>query len=168
MGIEIERKFLVVNDSWRSCVSDNVEMRQGYFTSDKMIQDTGQKASMRIRIEGDKAVLNIKSCQTGMVRQEFECPIDYNDGLQLLNLCVGSVIHKRRHYIIMGDIVWEVDEFFGDNKGLIVAEVELSDIAQSIDTPSWIGREVTDDMRYTNLALSSNPFCNWGSWDQGD
>ena len=161
MGIEIERKFLVTGSLWRLYVDSTTEMSQGYFTSADVIGSTGQKASIRIRVEDIRAFLNVKSCQSGHTRQEFEYPIGIMEALQMLDLCMGEVVRKKRHRVHFGNHVWEVDEFLGNNAGLVVAEVELQSADEDVILPTWVTQEVTDDLRYTNLALSTNPYINW-------
>jgi adenylate cyclase len=124
--------------------------------------DSGaQKASVRVRIQGDAAYLNIKSRELGHTRQEFDYPIPVGDARDLLALCVGGLIDKRRHLVHHGGLLWEVDEFLGDNAGLVVAEVELQSADQAFDRPGWAGAEVTDELRYYNLALASHPYSRW-------
>ena len=161
MGIEIERKFLVTGDGWRAAAHAVIPMAQGYINDSASIDSGAQQASVRVRIQGEQAFLNLKSRDIGHTRQEFDYPIPVNDARALLALCVGGLIDKRRHLVRHGDLLWEVDEFLGDNAGLVVAEVELDDAAQAIDLPEWVGAEVTDDVRYYNLALAAHPFSRW-------
>jgi len=161
MGIEIERKFLVAGDGWREAAHDVVPMAQGYLNDIGAMDRGEQKASVRIRIQGDAAFLNLKSRELGRTRQEFDYPIPVADARALLALCVGGVIEKRRHLVRHGDHLWEVDEFLGDNTGLVVAEVELGDANEDFVKPAWAGKEVTDAARYYNLALASHPFSAW-------
>ncbi|MCL7713243.1 CYTH domain-containing protein [Stenotrophomonas mori] len=161
MGIEIERKFLVTGDGWRTAAHAVVPMAQGYVNDLAALDEGGQKASVRVRIEGDTARLNIKSRETGTTRQEFDYPIPVADARALLALCVGGLIDKRRHLVHHGGRLWEVDEFLGDNAGLVVAEIELDSPDQPFERPQWIGAEVTDELRYYNLALASHPYSRW-------
>ncbi|MEO6173033.1 MAG: CYTH domain-containing protein [Arenimonas sp.] len=161
MGIEIEKKFLVINDSWRAQVDKTTRMAQGYLNDMKAMRDGTQKASVRIRIAGDQAFLNMKSRELGHTRQEFDYEIPLADAEDLLKLCVGGLIDKHRHYIKQESFVWEVDEFLGDNQGLIVAEIELPDADAVFERPQWVGIEVTDRIRYYNLALAERPFSQW-------
>ena len=155
MPIEIERKFLVKNDSWWSAVSHSTQIRQGYLAP-------VSKASVRIRVEGDRANINIKSATLGMQRMEYEYPIPKDEALELLdNLCETPQIAKNRHRVQFGDHTWEIDEFFGDNLGLIVAEIELGSVDESFDIPDWLGMEVTDDKRYYNVNLVKHPYKDW-------
>jgi adenylate cyclase len=166
MGIEIERKFLVVGDAWRTGVREVVPMAQGYINDQASLNvashgRSAQRASVRVRIEGDQARLNIKSREIGHTRKEFEYPVLVEDARELLGLCVGGLIDKRRHLLEHHGHLWEIDEFLGDNAGLIVAEIELSSGDESFERPSWLGIEVTDSTRYYNLALASRPYSQW-------
>lgn len=161
MGIEIERKFLVTGDGWRAAAHDVVAMAQGYI-NDQAAMDQGlQRASVRVRIAGTEAFLNLKSRTLGHTRQEFDYPIPVDDARTLLSLCVGGIVDKRRHYVNHAGHLWEVDEFLGDNAGLIVAEIELRDAQERFARPPWLGAEVTDGARYYNLALASRPYLLW-------
>jgi len=163
MGIEIERKFLVTHDGWRAAAHAVVPMAQGYI-NDMAVMDSGaQKASVRVRIQGDEAYLNIKSRELGHTRQEFDYPVPVDEARELLALCVGGLVDKRRHLVNHGGLLWEVDEFLGDNAGLVVAEVELESADQPFDRPDWAGAEVTDEPRYYNLALASHPYTRWSA-----
>lgn len=161
MGLEIERKFLVTSDAWRAAAHAVIPMAQGYVNDTAAIESGAQKASVRVRIQGDTAFLNLKSREIGHTRQEFDYPIPVEDARALLALCVGGLIDKRRHLVRHGGLLWEVDEFLGDNAGLVVAEVELEHADQPIDLPEWAGDEVTDDVRYYNLALAARPYTTW-------
>ena len=161
MGIEIERKFLVTGDDWRSAAHKVVPMAQGYLNDLAAMDRGAMKASVRVRIQGDEAYLNLKSRELGHTRQEFDYPIPVEDAHALLALCVGGVIEKRRHLVVHAGHEWEVDEFLGDNAGLVVAEIELPSADAAFDRPEWIGREVTDSKRYYNLALATRPYSLW-------
>src|SRR5688572_26916393 len=149
MAIEIERKFLVVGDGWRAAAHKVVPMAQGYL-NDLAAMDAdvdgraAMKASVRVRIAGDAAFLNLKSRELGHTRQEFDYPIPVADARALLALSVGGLIDKRRHYVDYEGHLWEVDEFLGDNAGLVVAEIELASADEVFAKPEWIGAEVTD------------------------
>lgn len=159
MALEIERKFLVVGDAWRGEVSRSVEMRQGYLS-----REDG-RASVRVRLEGEAARLNIKAAVVGAARAEYEYAIPVEDCRHILEtLCVGRV-DKTRHYVERDGLTWEIDEFCGDNAGLIVAEVELASEDQVIARPTWLGREVTDDRRYYNHHLALHPYRSWRDAD---
>ena len=161
MGIEIERKFLVTGDGWRAAAREVVPMAQGYI-NDMAAMDTGaMKASVRVRIAGDEAYLNLKSRELGHRGQEFDYPIRVADGRTLLALWVGGLVDKRRHYVEFEGHLWEVDEFLGENAGLVVAEIELASADAAFARPDWIGAEVTDVARYYNLALATRPYSQW-------
>jgi len=166
MGIEIERKFLVVGDGWRAQAHKVVPMAQGYL-NDLAAMDAGgdgraaMKASVRVRIAGDEAFLNLKSRELGHTRQEFDYPIPVADARDLLALSVGGLVDKRRHYVEYQGHLWEVDEFLGDNAGLVVAEIELASADSEFARPDWAGAEVTDAVRYYNLALATRPYAQW-------
>ncbi|MGY1408732.1 MULTISPECIES: CYTH domain-containing protein [unclassified Luteimonas] len=166
MPIEIERKFLVTGDGWRAAAHDVLPMAQGYINDLGAMDDGGQKASVRVRIQGKEAFLNLKSRELGSTRQEFDYPIPLDDARALLALCVGGVIDKLRHLVSHEGHLWEVDEFLGDNAGLVVAEIELSSADEHFALPPWAGREVTDTSRYYNLALASHPYARWNAEDR--
>lgn len=161
MGIEIERKFLVTGDGWRAAAHKVVPMAQGYLNDLTAMATAAMKASVRVRIAGDGAFLNLKSREPGHTRQEFDYPIPVDDAHALLALSVGSMIDKHRHYVGHEGHLWEVDEFLGDNAGLVVAEIELESADETFAMPLWIGREVTDSQRYYNLALATRPYSQW-------
>ena len=158
MPVEIEQKYLVKNNEWKSFAKGTL-YRQGYIHSD-------ESRAIRVRIIGDKGILTIKGATMktllGASRLEFEYEIPIDEASQMLDeLCGGGIIEKYRFKIPVGDLIWEVDEFLGDNEGLVVAEVELESEAQSITMPDWIGEEVTKDVRYFNSNLSKKPYKNW-------
>jgi len=161
MGVEIERKFLVVGTAWRGLAGRRQRMAQGYLNDAAALDSGAQRASVRVRIAGEMAALNLKSCAIGCSRQEFEYAIPVADAEALLALCVGGIIDKTRHYLQSGAHLWEVDEFHGENTGLVVAEIELDSVADSFERPSWLGAEVTDQTRYYNPALAARPFAQW-------
>lgn len=161
MGIEIERKFLPSSDAWRAAAHKTVAIAQGYLNDIAMVDSGAMQASVRVRIEGDAAFLNIKSRELGARRQEFEYPIPVADAQALLALCVGGKIEKIRHYVQHQHHLWEVDEFFGDNAGLVVAEIELSSVDETFAKPDWAGAEATHAQRYYNLALASRAYSQW-------
>ena len=155
MPIEIERKFLMANDDWRQHVSASHRIRQGYMGEI-------DKASVRIRVQGDKANINIKSATLEMRRMEYEYAIPLDEALEMLEtLCKQPQVDKTRYLVEQGKHTWEIDEFYGDNAGLIVAEIELSDEAEVFDKPAWIGEEVTQDPRYYNVNLINHPYKQW-------
>lgn len=159
MGIEIERKFLVKGDAWRS-LAPGVLYRQGYLVAEK-------RRSVRVRIAGERACLTIKGQAIGLARAEFEYEIPVTDAEILLDtLCDRPLIEKLRYSIPDHHLVWEVDEFLGENQGLIVAEVELTEAGESLILPDWIGAEVSTDPRYFNSNLAQHPYRLWTS-EQG-
>jgi adenylate cyclase len=161
MGIEIERKFLVRGDAWRKDVDRSVRMAQGYINDQAALDSGAQRASVRVRIAGDAAFLNLKSRELGHTRQEFEYPIPVADAQALLALCVGGRIEKVRHHVHHAGFLWEIDEFLGDNAGLLVAEIELPAADAPFARPAWAGDEVTELPRYYNLALAARPYSRW-------
>ena len=155
MALEVEHKFLLANDDWRNGIDHSVHYKQGYLSSSPM-------SSVRVRISDTHAWLNIKSATIGTHRQEFEYEIPLNDANDILDeLCHKPLVEKMRHFVHHAGHIWEIDEFMGDNAGLIVAEVELSQIGESFAKPDWIGAEVTNDLRYYNNNLTKNPYKNW-------
>lgn len=152
MGIEIERKFLVDGTAWRQ--GAGVRFSQGYLNRDK-------ERTVRVRIAGEKAFLTVKGMSIGASRAEFEYEIPVADAEQLLKLSDGPVIEKIRRVIQLEEAVWEVDEFLGENAGLVVAEIELQSEDQVFARPEWLGEEVTHDSRYFNSSLSTHPFNRW-------
>lgn len=153
MGKEIERKFLIVGDAWKSLGAGTL-FRQGYLNSAK-------ERVVRARIMGERAALTIKGITTGATRLEFEYDIPVADAAELLELCEQPLIEKTRYKIPFGGLVWEIDEFHGVNDGLIVAECELESEEQAIDKPDWVGEEVTGDPRYFNSNLIAHPYSTW-------
>lgn len=156
MSLEIERKFLVKNENFKKEFYKKTRIKQGYLNSDK-------SRTVRIRITDDAAFLTIKgkSNTTGTTRFEWEKEIDKTEGEQLLLLCEPSIIDKTRFYVKNDSHIIEVDEFYGDNQGLMVAEIELNSENESFKTPTWLGKEVTIHEKYYNSKLSKNPFKNW-------
>ncbi len=153
MGIEIERKFLVVGEDWKHGASPQL-LSQGYLNRDK-------QRTVRVRIADQQAWLTVKGVSQGALRAEFEYPIPLDDARQLMALCDGPRVEKYRWRVPQGALVWEVDEFVGDNAGLVVAEIELSSEEQTFDKPAWVGAEVTHDPRYFNSSLASRPYRSW-------
>ena len=157
MAIEIERKFLVKSDEWRAQATGLI-YRQGYIPT----APTAKATSVRVRVVGDRGYLTIKGATAGTSRAEFEYPIPVEDAIEMLEtLCDRPFIEKTRYKIPQGELVWEIDEFEGENQGLIVAEVELSDENQTLELPEWIGEEVSHDSRYFNVNLVKHPFSQW-------
>ena len=161
MGIEIERKFLLAGDGWRAAAHKVVPMAQGYLNDLAMVDSGAMHASVRVRIEGEAAFLNIKSREAGPQRQEFDYPIPVADARALLALCVGGLVEKRRHQVGHAGHLWEIDEFLGENAGLVVAEIELDAVDAAFERPAWTGAEATHARRYYNLALAARPYSQW-------
>ena len=154
MGVEIERKFLLRGDGWRN-EGTAVLLRQGYLSSQR-------ERVVRVRIEGEQAMLTIKGRSVGASRGEWEYPIPLADAEELLDgLCEQPLVEKYRRRIDFAGMVWEVDEFLGVNAGLVVAEIELTAEDQPFAKPDWVGVEVTDDVRYFNANLIKHPFSQW-------
>lgn len=154
MGVEIERKFLLQGDAWRG-LGQAVLLRQGYLSS-------ARERVVRVRIEGEQAMLTIKGANVGATRGEWEYPIPLADAVELLDgLCEQPLIEKYRHRIEHAGMVWEIDEFLGANAGLVVAEIELGSEDQPFEKPEWVGAEVSGDARYYNANLIRHPFSQW-------
>lgn len=154
--IEIERKYLVTSLEFKNEYYTKNEIAQGYLSSNP-------ERTVRVRIKGNKGYLTIKGIgnESGASRFEWEKEIELNEAKQLLKLCEKGVIEKTRYEVKSGNHVIEVDEFHGDNNGLIIAEIELENENESIEKPHWLGNEVTNDERYYNSYISLNPFKNW-------
>jgi adenylate cyclase len=151
MAAEIERKFLVADDSWRDGCPPGVRIAQGYLTQDP-------ERSVRVRLAGENAWITVKGRLQGITRAEYEYPIPAADARDLLEMCLPSVIDKTRHRIEHRSHVWEIDVFHGANEGLVIAEVELEHEDLNPERPSWLGDEVSDDARYLNANLAQRPF----------
>ena len=155
MATEIERKFLVINDHWRATADEGAVCIQGYFTTDK-------QCSIRVRLSGAKANLNIKSATLGITRSEYDYPIPAGDAEEMLqHLCTKPLIEKKRFHVRHGEHLWEIDVFSGTNAGLVVAEIELAHIDEQFTRPDWVGAEVSDDPRYYNVCLVLHPYTHW-------
>ena len=155
MGVEIERKFLLNSDEWRNHVDHQVEMHQGYLSRDA-------QASVRIRITDKKAILGIKSTRDGIYRLEYEYMIPRADAREIMaQIAHRPLIEKTRYIVHWGKHLWEIDEFHGENAGLIVAEVELASVDEQFDVPPWLGQEISTDARYYNSNLSRLPYSSW-------
>ena len=153
MGIEIERKFLVRGDAWRGAVARSIAMDQGYLG--------GDRCSVRVRLEGEAARLNIKSREAGACRIEFEYPIPVQDAQDMLARLSGPRVTKTRHHVVVDGVLFEIDEFAGENAGLVVAEIELDAVDAPFPRPAWLGREITDEVRFYNLRLAEAPLSTW-------
>jgi len=155
MGQEIERKFLVKTDQWRAQATRELRMRQGYLSD-------GMESSVRVRVENDRAFLNIKSSKDGIHRHEFQYEIPLHEAEEMLDhVALRPLIEKTRFEVPVGRHLWEVDVFAGDNAGLVVAEVELRHADEAFVRPDWIGEEVSDDLRYYNVSLRKEPYNRW-------
>lgn len=153
MGQEIERKFLVTGDAWRT--DNGTLIRQGYLYG-------GVNGTGRARTKGERAYLTVKSRKTGITRLEFEYEIPLEDAKEILDhLCYKPLIEKIRHEVHVGEFTWEIDEFLEENAGLVVAEIELEEENQEFPKPDWVGIEVSDDIRYLNSSLVKNPYSKW-------
>ncbi len=154
MGLEIEKKFLLKNDDWRK-LAQGKEYRQGYLSSVK-------ERTVRVRTIEDKGYLTIKGVSKGAARAEYEYVIPVDEARAMLEaLCEKPLIEKKRFKIPYQGLIWEVDEFWGENKGLIIAEAELASETQAFEKPEWIGEEVTHDSKYFNANLIHHPFSKW-------
>jgi adenylate cyclase len=152
---EIERKFLVRDESWRPLARSSVRIRQGYIV-------IGKKASVRVRLKGDRGWLGLKGATPGVSRAEFDYEIPAADARQMMEtLCARPLIDKTRHFVDHGGRRWEIDVFEGDNLGLVVAEIELASEEERFELPPWAGEEVSDDRRYYNASLVSLPYSRW-------
>jgi adenylate cyclase len=155
MPIEIERKFLVRGDAWRRASTSSADLRQGYLNLE-------QRCSIRVRTDGERGWLNIKGATVGVQRPEYEFEIPLQQAEELLaSFAVAPLIEKTRFLVPFGLQTWEVDEFRGANRGLVVAEIELDDADQAVEVPDWVGQEVTDDVRYYNTFLARHPYSEW-------
>jgi len=155
MAKEIERKYLVINDSWKKYIKTKKLYRQGYIP-------TASLTVVRVRISDNIAYLTIKGQNDGITRLEYEYPIPIGDANEIIkNFCPRPLIEKKRFEVLYNGLVWEIDVFFGENEGLIIAEIELKNQNQKINLPPWIGKEVSDDPKYYNVNLIQNPFKKW-------
>ncbi len=160
-GLEIERKFLVRNADYKQQAYDSSRIKQGYICS-------GHGRTVRVRIRDSRGFLTIKgpSNKDGISRYEFEKEILLEEAEQLMKLCEPGRIDKTRFLVKSGNHTFEVDEFYGENEGLVIAEVELQSEDEPFEKPDFIGREVTGDRRYYNAHLVKHPFCEWGEYEE--
>ena len=159
MAVEIERKFLVCNEGWRSEVSEAFEVHQAYLTKTYDL-------SCRVRIlDGERATLTVKSAKRQLVRDEFEYEIPLEDAKRMMAICRSAAIEKTRHRLEVDGMTWDIDVFNGDNTGLVMAEIELTEPSQDFARPAWLGAEVSDDSRYKNSELSVRPYRDWREVD---
>lgn len=154
--VEIERKFLVNSSAYKDEASKSIQIIQGFL-------NTHKERTVRVRLKGDKGFLTVKgkSSDNGLSRFEWEKEITDEAAKSLLNICEPGVIDKIRYEVQVKNHIFEIDEFFGDNQGLVIAEVELNSEEEAFEKPSWLGEEVTGDVKYYNSQLSKHPFCNW-------
>lgn len=155
MATEIERKFLLNGDGWRRQVQKSIPMRHGY------LAPLGGPASVRVRVEGPVGKLNVKAAKVGMSRAEYEYEIPAVEAEEMLATLCSGLILKTRHYVPLGQHLWEIDVFEGDNAPLVVAEIELGSEDEVFERPDWLGIEITDDRRYYNHTLSVTPYKTW-------
>jgi len=155
MAVEVERKFRVINDDWRIAVRDSTLLRQGYLANTA-------RASVRVRLAGEQGWLSVKAMTPGRARAEYEAAIAAADADEMLRrLCESAPIEKWRHIVLHDGNEWEVDEFLGENAGLVIAELELQSEQQPFAQPHWLGAEVTDDQRFYNFQLARLPYRQW-------
>lgn len=156
--IEVERKFLVGSEAFKTEAFKKTTIIQGFLNTDK-------ERTVRVRLKGEIGYITVKglSSDSGLSRFEWEKEISAKDAKELLKLCEKGVIEKVRYEVMVDKHIFEIDEFFGDNKGLVVAEVELSEEEEHFNKPTWLGKEVTGDQRYYNSQLSKNPFKTWNT-----
>ncbi len=156
MAQEIERKFMVKSDAYKAASFKATRITQGYLSS-------VPERTVRVRIKGDKGFITIKGIgnESGASRFEWEKEIPVAEVQELLKLCEPGIIDKRRYLVKNGDYCFEIDEFYGDNEGLVMAEIELPDEKATFARPEWLGKEVTGDKRYYNSMLMKNPYKNW-------
>ncbi len=161
MPLEIERKFLVLDDSYKNLATSSSHIKQGYIYS-------GKGKTIRVRIRDERGYLTIKgpSDKAGLCRYEWEKEVDLHDAEELMRLCEPGIIDKTRYIIPSGKHTFEVDEFFGENQGLVMAEVELVSEEEPFEKPPFIGKEVTGDRRYYNSHLRENPYSRWKKNDE--
>ena len=161
MAIEIERKFLLAKDGWRAAVERSEPIAQGYLVGARALREGHAHASVRVRLAGERAWLNIKAARLGIERAEFEYPIPLDDARILLATLCDGVLEKTRHYVQVDGTLFEIDEFAGDNRGLVVAEVELPAVDAPFPRPPWLGREVSTLAHYYNVNLITHPYRQW-------
>lgn len=161
MGIEIERKFLLASDDWRPQVAHSERIAQGYLVGAQALRNGSARASVRARISGEQAWLNIKAARVGIERAEFDYPIPSADAEAMLAELCDGVLEKIRHHVHVDGTLFEVDEFLGDNAGLIVAEIELPAVDAAFPRPPWLGVEVSALARYYNVNLIEQPYAGW-------
>lgn len=167
MGIEIERKFLLASDAWRAQVTRSMQFAQGYLVGAAALAAGQARASVRVRRAGDAAWINIKAARPGIERAEYEYPLPPADADELLATLCDGVLRKWRHHVRVDGVLFEVDEFLDANAGLVVAEVELSQVDAPFPRPAWLGREVSRLSRYYNVNLIAHPYARWTAAERG-
>lgn len=161
MAVEIERKFLLASETWRQAIVRSERLAQGYLVGARALHDGHARASVRVRRAGGRAWLNIKGATLGIERAEFEYPVPLEDAQAMLDALCDGVLEKVRHNVEVDGTLFEIDEFLGDNAGLVVAEVELPAADAPFPRPPWLGREVSALARYYNVNLIAHPFARW-------
>lgn len=161
MPVEIERKFLPASETWRSAITRSTRIVQGYLVGADALATGQAKAAVRVRVAGEQAWLTVKAAVAGVARDEYEYPLPLADAVAMLETLCGEVVEKTRHIVPIDDFEFEIDEFLGDNQGLVVIELELDDAAQAFPRPAWLGREVTDEVRYYNVNLARHAYVRW-------
>jgi adenylate cyclase len=157
--LEIEHKFLVTGDAWRTLVGSGVRYRQGYLAQ-------SEECTVRVRAGGGAGYVTIKGARSGITRSEFEYPIPEAEANEIIDLLCGTrIVHKTRYRVPFGGLVWEVDEFHAANEGLVVAEIELERESQPFEKPPWVGRDVSHNPRYVNAMLALRPYQTWSDQD---
>ncbi len=154
MGVEIERKFLVISDGWQETADKGTDMHQGYLA-------TTPERTVRVRVTGEGAWLTIKGAAKGAVRAEFEYPIPPDEAANLLSLSETIIVEKTRYRVPFAGRTWEVDVFAGENEGLVMAEIELESEDAAVELPRWVGEEVTTRSEFHNSQLAQFPFSRW-------
>lgn len=161
MGIEIERKFLLSGDDWRARIERSEHMVQGYLIGAAALRAGLARASVRVRVAGGQAWLNVKAAREGLARAEYESPLSAEDAREMLDTLCDGVLEKIRHHVRVDGALFEIDEFLGDNAGLVVAELELPAADAPFPRPPWLGAEVSALSRYYNVALAARPYAQW-------
>lgn len=154
MGLEIERKFLLLTDDWKNIADQGTVIKQGYL-------NTHPDRTVRIRIKGNKGIITVKGRNVGATRSEYEYEIPLADAQEMMLLCEPPIIEKVRYLVVVGQHTWEIDVFEGVNDGLVVAEMELGAEDEDFAMPDWVGEEVTFDVGYYNSNLIQHPFQEW-------
>src|SRR5690554_489636 len=156
MPLEIERKFLIKNDSWKNHIESKIKIAQGFLNDDP-------HRTIRIRVTNQDAFLTIKGKMSGISRPEYEYKIPLKDATELLKMCKPNIISKTRYIVNCKGHKWEIDIFHGENEGLMIAEIELENEHETFSSPNWLGKEVSQESRYLNVMLSKLPYSKWES-----